>query len=222
MHLVELERGLVRHQRADRLEDRVHRTVAGRLRGDVLALDVEGERGRLRAHGAGDHGQRQHLDAVVRVRDLLVHQRLDILVVDLLLLVGQRLEAHEGVLELVVGQLIAELLQLVHEGMAAGMLAHDQRGLFHADAFRRHDLVGLRVLEHAVLMDAALMREGVTADDRLVVLHRERGRRRHQLGGAREHGGVDAGRVRQHVVARLRSPSRFLPARRCRRARRCR
>ena len=88
----------------------------------------------LRAHGAGDHRQRQHLDAVVRVRDLLVDQRLDVLVVDLLLAVGQRLEAHEGIFELVAGELVAELLQLVHEGMAAGMLAHHQRGLLHADA----------------------------------------------------------------------------------------
>ena len=61
------------------------------------------------------------------------------------------------------------------------MLAHDQRGLRDADALRRHDLVGLRVLQHAVLVDAALMREGVPADDRLVVLHRERGRRRDEL-----------------------------------------
>ena len=68
------------------------------------AVDVERERRRLRTHGAGDHGQRQHLDAVVGVRDLLVHQRLDVLVVDLLFLVGQRLEAHEGVFELIVGQ----------------------------------------------------------------------------------------------------------------------
>ena len=29
------------------------------------------------------------------------------------------------------------------------------------------------MLEHAVLMDAAFMGEGVVADDRLVVLHRE-------------------------------------------------
>ena len=75
MHLVEFELGLVRHQRMNRVEDRVDRTVAGRLRGDVLALDVEGERGRLRAHGAGDHGQGNDLDAVVGGGDLLVHQR---------------------------------------------------------------------------------------------------------------------------------------------------
>ena len=41
MNLVELKLGLVRHQFADRLEDRIHRTVAGRLRRDVLAFDIE-------------------------------------------------------------------------------------------------------------------------------------------------------------------------------------
>ena len=80
--------------------------------------------GALRAVGAGDHRQRDHLDAVVRGGDLLVDQRLDVLVVDVLLAVGQRLEAHEGVLQLVVAELVAQLLQLVAEGVAAGMLAH--------------------------------------------------------------------------------------------------
>ncbi len=59
------------------------------------------------------------------------------------------------------------------------------------------------MLEHAVLVDAALVREGVAADDRLVVLHRKRGRRRDELRGARQHGRVDAGPERHHVVAHL-------------------
>ena len=114
---------------------------------------------------------------VLRGRDLLVDQRLDILVVDMLLAVGQRLEADEGVFQLIAGEFVAELFQLVHEGMPAGMLAHDQRGLLHADVAGHHDLVGLGVLEHAVLVDAALVGEGIAADDRLVVLHRKRGHR---------------------------------------------
>ena len=86
---------------------------------------------------------REQPDAVVRGGDLLVDQRLDVLVVDVLLAVGERLEAVEGVLDRVVAELVAELLQLRLEGGAAGMLAHDERGLRHADRFRRHDLVGL-------------------------------------------------------------------------------
>ena len=45
------------------------------------------------------------------------------------------------------------------------------------------------------------MRERVTADDGLVVLHRERGRGRHQFRGPRQHGGVDLVPPRKHVVA---------------------
>ena len=36
-----------------------------------------------------------------------------------------------------------------------------------------HDLVGLAVLQHAVLVDPGLVRERVGADDRLVGLHRD-------------------------------------------------
>ncbi len=66
----------------------------------------------------------------------------------------------------------------------------------------RHDLVGLGILQHTILMDAALMREGVPADDRLVVLHREIRHRRHELRRPRQHLGLDAGAVRQEIVAR--------------------
>src|SRR5512143_3113415 len=122
MHLVKFKRGLMRYKRADCLEDRVYGTVAGRLCGDVLAINVERERRGLRAHGAGDHRQRQHLDAVVSVGNLLVDQRLDVLVINLLLAVSQSLEADEGILELIAGKLVAELIQFVDKGMAAGML----------------------------------------------------------------------------------------------------
>src|SRR6476646_861779 len=42
VHLIKFKRRIVWHQRTYRLEDRVHRSVAGRLRGDVLAVDVKG------------------------------------------------------------------------------------------------------------------------------------------------------------------------------------
>ena len=82
------------------------------LLGHVLAVDVELHGGALRAPRAGDDGQRDQPDAVVRRGDLLVDQRLDVLVVDVLLAVGELLEADEGVLELVVAELVAQLLQL--------------------------------------------------------------------------------------------------------------
>jgi hypothetical protein len=50
-----------------------------------------------------------------------------------LLAVGEVLEAHEGVLELVLGEPVAHLLELRAEGVAAGMLAHHERRLGDAD-----------------------------------------------------------------------------------------
>ena len=119
----------------------------------------------------GDHRQCRNLDAVVHVRDAVIDKGFDILVIDVLLAVGERLEAVEGVFHRVVAEIVAEFLQLRFEGGAARVLAHHKRRLTDADRLRRHDLVGLGVLQHAILMDAALVREGIPADDRLVVLH---------------------------------------------------
>ena len=49
------------------------------------------------------------------------------------------------------------------------MLADDEVALVAAHGLRGHDLVGLAVLKHAVLMDAGLMGKGVGAHDGLVV-----------------------------------------------------
>ena len=150
------------------------------------AVDHELQFGRLRPLGAGDHLQRDEFDPLVAALDLVVDQRDDVLVEDVLLAVGEILEAAERVVDGVVAELEAQLLELHLEGVPAGMLAHDQRRLAEADRFGGHDLVGAGVLEHAVLMDAALMREGVGADDRLVGLHDEAGDGRDQARGARD------------------------------------
>jgi hypothetical protein len=55
------------------------------------------------------------------------HQRDQVVVEDLLLAVGQRLEPHEDVVQLVVGQLVAQILQLRAQRRAARMLAHHGR-----------------------------------------------------------------------------------------------
>ena len=74
---------------------------------------------------------------------------------------------------------------------------------FRPTLSRPHDLVGRGVLQHAVLMDAAFMRERIPADDRLVVLHRERRCDRYKFRGARQHRGVDLIPVRKLVVANV-------------------
>ena len=202
MHLVEVEPRVVRHDRLDRIEDRIDHAVAGgrvRRRG---ALDIHLDSRRMRALRAGRDGERDEPVAVVGMHQLVVDQRGDVLVVDRALAVGEILEAAERVVQRVVAELVAQLPQLVAERRATRVLAHDKRGLGDAHCFGPHDLVGRLVLQHAVLMNAALMREGVAADDRLVELHRERRHRRHDLRRAVEHRRHDTGAIRQDVRAR--------------------
>lgn len=84
------------------------------------------------------------------------------------LLVREILDGGEHHVDLFVVQTVAQFLKAGAHGVAAGMLADDEvRGLA-ADGLGRHDFVGFAVLQHAVLMDAGLMRKGVAADDGLV------------------------------------------------------
>src|SRR5580698_6547660 len=52
--------------------------------------------------------------------------------------------------------------------MAAGVLAEDHAIRRNTDRSGCHDLIGQRVREHSMLVDACLMREGIAADDGLV------------------------------------------------------
>ena len=88
--------------------------------------------------------------------------------------------------------------------------------------FGRHDFIGLLMLEHAVLMNPGLMREGVIADDRFVDRHRNAGYLRHQTRSRIELLRCDVGIQIEIVLPAFAAPSRLLPERYCRRARRCR
>ena len=59
--------------------------------------------------------------------------------------------------------------------MAAAVLAKHQARARDTHHFRPHDFVGLRVLEHAVLMDARFMRERIRTDDSLIRRHDDAG-----------------------------------------------
>ena len=87
--------------------------------------------------------------------------------------------------------------------VAARVLAEHERRAGHAHVLGPHDLVGAAVLQHPVLVDAGLVREGVAADDGLVGLHGLAGHLRQQLAAAVEAGGddarVEAGAVGPHT-----------------------
>ncbi len=88
---------------------------------------------------------------------------------------------------------VPELAQAHAERVAARMLAQHEQRFARTNALGRHDFVGLRVLEHTVLVDAGLVREGVRADDGLVRLHHHAGAQADQATGARQLRRVDAG-----------------------------
>src|SRR6478735_5647850 len=84
--------------------------------------------------------------------------------------VGPLLEKMKCPLELGALQAHALLGTRVRERVTTGVLSEWQ---CHPDTNRLgiHDLVGPRVLQHPVLVDAGLVREGVRADDGLVRLN---------------------------------------------------
>ncbi len=99
---------------------------------------------------------------------LLADQRLYVAVGDLLLLVGQLFEGGEGVVEVSLVQREAQLQQPFLEGMPAAELAQHQRAGRNAHGPGVHYLVGVGLLDDAVLVDAGLVAEGIGAHDGLV------------------------------------------------------
>ena len=94
---------------------------------------------------------------------------------------------------LLAGEAVAHGLGAVGQGGPAAVLAQHQVAHREADVLGPHDLVGGAFLEHAVLVDARLVGEGVLAHDGLVPLHLDAGDVGHQPAGGDQPPGVDAG-----------------------------
>ena len=143
----------------------------------------------------------------------LVHERLEILVVDLLLLVRQIKEGVVHLVELFLVKLVAELLQTMLQSRMARTRREHDLGLAGADLFRIYDFVGIALLQHAILMDAGGVRERVGADDGLVHLHVDAGDGRNQAGGLKELAGVDVGVGVKLLTVHLDAHDHFLHGR---------
>ena len=74
---------------------------------------------RLRTFRAGHYTQALERDALTFSGQLLVHQRDDVVIEDVLLAVSEILEALEGVVQRLAFEEIAHGFQLVAEGVAA-------------------------------------------------------------------------------------------------------
>ena len=182
------------HGLVDRLVGRVDRA---RARGADHVRDAKlvGDGGR---GGGNERVAAAHLQRVKRIdgRDLavaLLHHRLEVLVEDFLLLVGNLEEALVDVLELLVGEDVAQLGEAVAQRRVAGAGREDDLRAGGAHIGRVDDLVGVAGLEHAVLVDARAVGEGVGAHDGLVGLHVDAGDGAHELARARELGRHDVG-----------------------------
>ena len=67
-----------------------------------------------------------------------------------------------------VARVVTQIPQTRLQRIPPRMLAQHQRARRHADGLRRNNLVGQRILDDAILMDARFMSEGVRAHDGLV------------------------------------------------------
>ena len=151
------------------------------------AVHVHEHSGRRR-HAAGiraGNGDVAQAVTVGHAVQLVLHQGHEVFVVEFLLAVREILHGLEDGLELLVVKFVAHGFELGAYGVAAGMLADDEVGGITAHGLRGHDFVRLAVLQHAVLVDAGLMGEGVGSDDSLVVRN----------GLADSHGEQAAGRI---------------------------
>src|SRR5262249_10221008 len=97
------------------------------------------------------------------------------------------------VVQLLAVELVAQLAQTHGKSVTPRVLAEDDSGAGGADRVGAHDLVGLLVLEDAVLVNAALMGKGVGADNRLVGLYRHSGAGGDQARYARQLSRIDVG-----------------------------
>ena len=127
LHGIELQVHLMREGLPQRIEGGIHRAIPSRHPFAPFAIHFQGN-GRS---WAGIHprrnGQRHQLQTVILAHHFVIHQRHNILIIDHFLTVREVFEAAEGVVQLIIANLIAHGLQLIAEGGAAGMLAHHQR-----------------------------------------------------------------------------------------------
>ena len=85
------------------------------------------------------------------------------------------------------------------------MFAHDQVGFAQSYIFGTHNLKGLGIFQHSVLVNAALMSKGIFTDDGFVKLHRKAGHRGHAAANGHYFCAVDLCAVGHDVVAHFHS-----------------
>ncbi len=124
--------------------------------------------------------------------DLIVENCNKIFVEDLLFLVGDDEEPLVGLVQFLLGKIIAELRETVLQAVASGARGEHDAAFGEADIFGAHDLVRLAVLQKAVDVDAGAVGERVGSHDGLVGRNLHAEHVGNQAAGAVEFPRVDA------------------------------
>ena len=119
-----------------------------------------------------------------------------------LFFVGHLQEAVIDLLELLFVQRVAQFGQPVAQPGPARPRRQDDLRVGHTYVVGADDLIGGALLQHAVLVDAGGVREGVGSHDGLVRLHRDAGQLADQTADRVDEPGVDGGLQAKEVVAR--------------------
>src|SRR4029079_4870152 len=172
--------------------ERIDRAIAGRFGRALLAADGQGDAPRGIATVRRRDAPADQLDRGWNLRRALLHEGHQVRVGDFLLRVGEGDRLAIDRVERLALDVVAELPQLALEAAPARELADRQLAAGQSHRLGRHDLVRQRVLDHAVLVDPALVREGVAAHDRLVRLDGEPGEIAHEPRRRRDLLGLDA------------------------------
>ena len=125
--------------------------------------------------------------------DLVVQNRDEVLVEDLLLLVRDDQEALVGLIQFLLRQGKAQLLQTIAKTVASGTRGQHYATFGEADIFGKHDFVSLAILQKAIDVDSRTVGKRIASDDRLVRRNRDSEHVRDQATGAQKLARIKAG-----------------------------
>src|SRR6267378_3513614 len=115
--------------------------------------------------GCGGRFRRYHRGTAA---DDLVGDRKDVASAHQLRLIGQRGYAGINLRQFRIARLKTQIAQRLTQRVAARMFSKNERACRDADALRRNDFVGKRILDDSVLMNSRFVRERIGAHDGFV------------------------------------------------------
>ena len=203
----------MRGQFFDGVECCINWAVTGGCYFFVAAFNIQDHRGLLRAVCAANNLERDQFKRVISCGGAGLHQRNQVFVVDFFLAISERFEPYEYVFQFIIGQLKSQISKFGAQRSAARVFAHDDVCLGQTHICGAHDLKSLGVFQHAILVDARLMRKRVFANDCFVRLHHKARYRRNAARQVHNFSAVDPCGVGHDVVADFHGHHNFFEGR---------